>query len=131
MGSNLITIVVVGPKKLDCSDEFREHVVAKAKRRIKACQAWSGGRLPAGLNDEEEVELTSKLDAEDVVNRTIAFWNDPSEADTNFRMAKYRDTAMKVVVAGNSTWGDSPDGEGFRLLSNAARLRILDELGLK
>ena len=131
MGAELIVITVVGPKKLNVSDEFRDILVAKAERRIAACKKWSGGKLPRGLDDEQEVELTADLDARTVVERTIAFWNSPSEKDTCWRIAKVGDQTLKIVVAGDSTWGDTPDGEGYRLLVDAARLRILDELGLK
>lgn len=135
MGADLITTIVVGPEKVQLTPAKRKKVLEAAKQRVKACAKWSGGPLPEGMMDEMDVESLADLKAKDiskVLNDVLSLWNGKvSFRDTNSRTFKQGGKVGKVLVAGDMSWGDSPDGEGYRILREAELLGILDPIGLK
>lgn len=133
MGADLISITIVGPKTLKPSKAKVDKVVHKTLKRVKACAEWDGGVLPRGFDYEDDVQKVADYDEQmirDLVGGVVTFWNDPRARDTAWRFAKVGNKAVRIVVAGGTSWGDSPDGEGYELLMEAERLGLLDSLGL-
>ena len=63
------------------------------------------------------------------IQEFVAGWN-----DGQFRDLSYRDDpekpGRKVVVAGELSWGDEPDGRGYQMLKKAFGLGIAERLGV-
>lgn len=76
-----------------------------------------------GMENDEVVELL--LDAKKHCESFLAFWQKPDERDTMYR--SFRD-GLKIVFAGDSTWGDTPDGTGYQIIRAADCLCLLERL---
>lgn len=63
------------------------------------------------------------------VQEFVAGWNDGRFRDLSFRDDPEK-PGRKVVVAGEMSWGDEPDGHGYQLLKKAFGLTIAQRLGL-
>lgn len=137
MGADLITFIAVGPELIQLTPAKRKKVLAKMKARIKECEKWKekGGKLPKGMMDEIDVENVADMEMKDVakvLDEVIGLWNGSiSTRDSNSRLFKHGGKWGKVMVAGDMSWGDSPDGEGYRILREAEMLGINDLIGLR
>lgn len=58
----------------------------------------------------------SKEDFCDFLSSFMRFWNDPIARDTTWCHSVHN-PAVKIVVAGETTWGDAPSGFGYAMLS--------------
>lgn len=146
MGADLITYIVAGPRKLKLSATKRKSILKEAETRMEAARIWqaetNGGvtepigpstKLPKSIENlsEEELESLVGLDAEVTLNTLVALWNETvTPRDVNARTFKMGGVWTKVVVAGDMSWGDEPDGEGYQTISQAQRLGMLALLGL-
>jgi hypothetical protein len=63
------------------------------------------------------------------VQEFAAGWNDGHFRDLTFRIDPER-PGRKVVVAGELSWGDEPDGLGYQMLKKAFGLGIAQRLGV-
>jgi len=153
MGADLIMYICVGPKRIKLSEARRRKVVrdvvihrrkvleracrdlAKTRRlseeRLQQCPDYEDV-LIAFLRDEcngEEIlpDLTGKE-----INKTLVqlvdLWNAKDYArDLNARVWKNR----RIVVAGEMSWGDEPEGYGYQLLKRAQAMGLLAALGIE
>ena len=64
------------------------------------------------------------------VQAFVTAWNEGRFRDLSSRPDP-RDPAWKIVVAGERSWGDEPDGLGFQMLKKAFGLTIAQLLGVK
>jgi hypothetical protein len=153
MGADLITFICVGPKKLTLSETRRQNLVRQVMSRRKKVLAKAGRDLAEALqlsleklqqlNDYEsslEDFLRNECDGEEIlVNVTpkdvretlvqlVDLWNgDERPHDLAYRLWKNR----RIVVAGEMSWGDEPEGYGFQLLKRAQAMGLLDALGIE
>jgi len=65
-----------------------------------------------------------------IVQGFVDDWNKPYYRDMASRPDP-DDRNRKVVVAGELSWGDEPDGAGYQLLKRAFGLGIAQSLGVK
>ncbi len=63
------------------------------------------------------------------VQEFAAAWNDGCFRDLAFRIDPEK-PGRKVVVAGEMSWGDEPDGRGYQMLKKAFGLGIAQQLGV-
>ena len=63
------------------------------------------------------------------VREFAAGWSDGRYRDLSFRIDPEK-PGRKVVIAGELSWGDEPDGEGYRMLKKAFALGIAQRLGV-
>ncbi len=153
MGADLITFVCVGPKNLTLSAARRRNVVQHAMNRRKrvletACRDLAKTRKlspeqlrqTADFEDALEDFLRNECDGEEILvnvtpkdvreplERLINLWNgDERPHDLVYRLWKNR----RIVVAGDMSWGDEPEGYGYQLLKQAQTMGLLDALGIE
>jgi hypothetical protein len=75
----------------------------------------------------DHLMLLSQEETDAMVDRVVEFWNDPCADDVAIRWIS---DASKVVFAGETTWGDTPSGEGFEIFQSMIDLGIADVLGV-
>ena len=63
------------------------------------------------------------------IQEFVAGWNDGGFRDLAFRIDPEK-PGRKVVVAGELSWGDEPDGRGYQMLKKAFGLGIAQSLGV-
>ena len=86
-----------------------------------------------GCDREVEAEhvFTSTVESlADEVRTFVSRWNKGSVRDMASREDP-QDPGRKVVVAGDLSWGDEPDGAGYQLLKKAFGLTIAQLLGVE
>ena len=156
MGANLITYIVVGPPSLPYSEEIEEKIkkhlawAMSALRNIKAkydCADETGVMEPLSEQEEEILsyfdvesmpccseqeaveELLELLDEDEVIAFAKEFCD---QWPLNFRDCNQRGYGDKIiVVAGDTSWGDTPGGEAYTMLDRAYKVGLFAILGLE
>ena len=82
-----------------------------------------------GYEVEAACVFTGTLGDLEEVREFAAGWNDGCFRDMTCRMDPER-AGRKVVVAGELSWGDEPDGGGYQMLKKAFGLGIAQQLGV-
>jgi hypothetical protein len=96
--------------------------------------------LLAGFNAQEQHSSTEECEdmfekmaastAKDEVEKFVEWWESPIGRDTSFRQDP-DDKRKQIVVCGDSTWGDGPNGgEGYDLVNEAYWYDIPQNLGV-
>jgi hypothetical protein len=153
MGADLITYICVGPKKLTLSETRRRNLVRRTMCRRKKVLAGAGRGLAAArgltlakLQRSDSYErwledfLRNECDGEEIlVNVTpkdvrttlvqlVDLWNAKDYArDLNARVWKNR----RILVAGEMSYGDEPEGYGYQLFKRAQAMGLLAALGIE
>lgn len=137
MGAELITYIVKGPAKLD--ESKREQAVDLAKDVIAARELVEKDEITekdrqmfallAGTFDEDDLLAIAELDAEKVVDSLFETWAEEYR-DVNGRYDP-DDEGQKIVVAGEMSWGDSPQGGGYQAFDAVAKLGLFEFFGLR
>jgi hypothetical protein len=86
----------------------------------------------ADCDHDVEAEHVFGRTVEDLVQEVrqfVAGWNDGGFRDLSYRMDPLH-PGRKIVVAGDLSWGDEPDGVGYQLLKKAFGLTIAQRLGV-
>lgn len=156
MGADLITYMLVGPNKIPDDPKKREKAILHASRLIAAVTAWQTlhdehqGSDDADLEIEVPATLIRELkhfridprtcdiddynqgvigvDATQAVDELIALWNG---------VGYYRDICTRgyrtrqILVAGDMSWGDEPDGDGYRICKQSERLGLFRFYGIE
>jgi hypothetical protein len=156
MGADLITFILIGPKKLEPLPSHRESVVRRVMDKRKAALegACRGLAEARGLSPEQ---LRQTADFEDAledflrnegggeeclvhltpeeVRKTldalVALWNDGSARDLDWRLWKDGRKTRRLVVAGDMSYGDEPDGYAFQLFKKAQGMGLMAALGIE
>lgn len=139
MGAELITYILKGPAELD--ESKRESAIKLAEsvinlaRELKAKgddvteKDWQSLRLLTGCDVEDALDSLAEMRAEEVVRDVYEAWSE------NFRDVNGRydpdDGDQKIVVAGELSWGDTPQGAGYRAFDAAAKLGLFEHFGIR
>lgn len=142
MGADLITYIVKGPAKL--SEKSRAEAVKLAENIISACkEAVEKQDSGAGLSDKEikQLQQLTGLDLDDNLESMAALNPECVVGDLyeawaeNFRDVNGRydpdDENQKILVAGELSWGDEPEGAGYQALKNAERCGLFEFFGIR
>jgi hypothetical protein len=156
MGADLITFIFIGPQKLKLSAARCRSVVRRvmSKREAALEGACRGLAEARGLSPEQ---LRQTADFEDALEdflrnegggeeclvsltpqevRTtldalVALWNDGSARDLNYRFWQDGRKTRRLVVAGDMSYGDEPDGCAFQLFKKAQGMGLMAALGIE
>jgi hypothetical protein len=79
--------------------------------------------------EAEHVFGSTPKDLAKEVRNFVDAWNDGCFRDLSYRMDPFH-PRRKVVVAGERSWGDEPDGAGYQMLKKAFALTIAQRLGV-
>jgi hypothetical protein len=148
MGADLIGYMCIGPKKI--SKAQAQAAEEKAWQIFQGLRAWwkaveteaeSPPEIERALSlaqiddpreleslafgEDKDIETATKEDIVALVDEIAGFWNDPCSRDVVDRLIS---DSEKVVFCGDMSWGDEPEGYGYRMLKMAHVLDILDEL---
>lgn len=143
MGRDLVGYMVKGPVHLP---KEKDHEALAHLAKMRQCfveisgakdrtpeeyqeiwERWSDkGRRDDYWFTEFEFIFPEHLSDEDILQKFKDFWELPTARDTAFRT--FGDEM--VVFAGDSSWGDSPNGEGYEILRMAYCLEILEIYGV-
>jgi hypothetical protein len=104
-------------------EEVRSH--RRYRSLVRRVLADSGHEVEAAY-----VFAGTPQDLAKVIQKFVAGWNDGDFRDLATRDDPDR-PRRKVVVAGELSWGDEPDGAGYQLLKKAFGLGIAERLGVK
>jgi len=137
MGAELIGYMLYGPREI--SDGQKDLAYSRALKTSNLIKFWLEyeGDKPDGLDHLEqdeswEVEYFADLsfdDAKKTVDTFIEFWNNPYSLGFYDVITRIIEN-YRVVFAGDSTWGDEPNGGGYDLINEARMLGILEPLGI-
>ena len=155
MGADLITYMLVGPNKLADDPKKKEKAILHASRMIAAVTAWQTLHDEHQNSDDaqDEIEVPATLirelkhfgidpttcyiddynsgvvgvDAETAVNDLFTLWNDGGYRDVNTRGYRTR----QILVAGDMSWGDEPDGAGYQICKRCERLGLFRIYGIE
>ena len=108
--------------KFSSIEDLRSHPEFQAlvRRTLEDC----------GRDVEAEHVFGSTLkDLTKEVRGFVAAWNDGCFRDMSYRIDPLR-PRRKVVVAGELSWGDEPDGAGYQMFKKAFGLTIAQRLGV-
>lgn len=143
MGADLICFIVKGPKTLP---EDRNPIIAAVATTMRLFNGMADGEGRDPTPEEvayllghpdfdveydliEYSEDSIQDSAEKVVKRLYHWW-DHGARDTVVR-ADPDDDQSVLLVAGDSTWGDSPGGTGYELLDELRKLGLWGLLGFR
>ena len=136
MGADQIGYLVKGPLKIPAR---------RIKAAVSACKRWRRELLDQAGEDAEEdrrKEATYALtaqefdpleipeDPKEAIRRFVDWWNGMESWDTCSRTDPDQ-PSQKLVYAGEMSWGDEPDGEGYRMLRRAFAWGFVDCLGIR
>lgn len=144
MGADLCTFIVVGKEKMVMTDEMLTEIKATSVEYIEILKKYITAQE---LTEEEQAFIEfyeetfgdDPMDAEvfndhfgaanrlKVAEDFIANWPDFGR-DTNVR---YLNEDEVICVAGDMSWGDTPDGTGYTTLNYVYNLKLDDILGLR
>lgn len=125
MGADLITFILVGPEKINFTSRLQAKALKVAKRAISDLPE-DENEDPFGFRTMSEADLT------ETIQEFVNFWNSPDSRDVNARGGfRVGGKTLKILVAGDSTWGDAPDGIGYQTCLKGDILNLFSVLGIK
>ena len=159
MGADLITFLAKGPKKFSGNQikkarlraekiiNFASHAYELLRKvdpltsaEEKFLEECLNNPLLKGFNDQEQYSSVSECDdkmeemaaatAKDEVEKFATWWESGDGRDTNSRVDP-DDPKQVIVVCGDMSWGDSPQGYGYTTFSRAYWFDIPQNLGVK
>ena len=136
MGAEQTGYLVKGPMKI---------ATGRIKAAVRACRqrrqallddagkgAGRGERCDAALSatgqmfDPEDIPRNPRA----VIREFVAWWATTDGRDTCSRQDP-DDARQKLVYAGEMSWGDDPDGHGYRMLQRAFAWGFAEALGIR
>lgn len=110
----------------------RISTIPESKRSRRDTRAWNDllNRISAATGIDDTVELAAEADGLTrlggaFVDDFIAVWNGDGR-DISIR----DDGTRRSFFAGDMSWGDTPDGDGYTTANTAAQTGILPLLGI-
>ena len=136
MGADLIAYTVYGPTKLKPTKAAIKKALSFAKNVVEAAaQAekdpdfdWKEDKFIGGFEPEELPDI-SCLDPKEVLTNVLDLWRGEAR-DATSRIITVGGKTVRVLTAGDMSWGDEPDGFGYQTLKHAEQLGILKALGI-
>ena len=140
MGADLCAFIQIGPDQV--TDEDKVLAAIEHAREVCDIAREVVAELDSSDADLDEQDLPDELghianasdvfqivdiDCEKTVRDFVEFWNTCQARDTTFR---YHTAGTKIVVSGERTWGDEPDGVGYQRIKMAHLLGFLSVLGI-
>jgi len=139
VGSSLITIIVSAPDKAPTKAQLKklrsrlEKIYADLEKCTESEEAAPEYLVDilanTGLDDLTELHgwVPGPEEIEGLCNNVARMGSggEDSPRDTNWAVIDGR----RIIVAGDSTWGDSPDGTGYRTLEVLEQCNLLGVLG--
>ena len=131
-----------GPVEAKCSITFHLELAAKDKppefsslEQLRSHPKYQDLVRGVLADCDHEVEASHAFggtpqDLADEVRDFVANWNQGRFRDLTCRDDPEK-PGRKVVVAGELSWGDEPDGAGYQMLKKAFGLGIAQRLGVK
>jgi len=145
VGADLIGFIYVGPQKMDewhKKNAIREltEVIREVKRSKRLKDKDETYPCLELFDDDPENFLSefpgsdSHRQASKFVNLFCRFWE--GKLRTRDTMSRYYTTGeevqdKKIVAVGDRTWGDEPDGEGYRLMKLVSATGLARHLGME
>lgn len=156
MSSSLITHTCVGPQRLSRDKHLRRKAVQQAKTIIDYVTKWDAAdfgdtelvadapALPPlplllkryGSDDLDDWRCVLGVDPEKAVEELHALWDggdlplDVNRREYRLRLPGRR-LVFQILVAGDMTGGDPPDGEGYRICQQSSLLGLFDLYGIR
>ena len=140
MGADLCVFILVGPSKIDEKLLNREMALAQVRPILESVKKWAVyiRALEAVDNTDNlppvEPEGVDEAIKEDFDHYSALLDIDPEEAVTDFfflwNQCYYRDASCRmfgdrqILVAGDSSWGDAPEGDGYRICKQSELLGL-------
>lgn len=125
MGQDLISFILVGPTKLNANKH--KAAVKRINDCLKDPDFYGDDSISPDCSHNDFVEIfNSKYHggAVELVNDFVAVWENGAR-DTNDRLVDSSDDhSKKIVVAGDSSYGDEPDGFGYQAIKWAVMFDI-------
>ena len=153
MGADLIVNIAFGPDKVTLTDEKRDEILKLAKEFVAAakhavcapedgeCDRGSGYIYEENITEDDkkyiesvdvdDLEIASQLDPEKVLNEFLTLWNESGNRDSASRTVMVGDQRFQIITAGDTTWGDEPEGLDYLTIKNARVLGIPCRLGIQ
>jgi hypothetical protein len=136
MGAEQVGYLVKGPDKI--SARMIEAAVRRCldRRRMRLDQAGegatSGQRADTALAEtgEEFDPADIPENPEPVIRDFVAWWRGLDGRDTCCRTDP-DDPRQKLVFAGEMSWGDEPQGQGYQMLKRAFDWGFAEALGIR
>lgn len=151
--SELIAIIAVGPWNLDNRTATRRKAMNRIERCITAIHALSTlscdpelavpegpTAIPTALRDEL-ADIGFDVDQDDLAAWTMILDLDPlmlvTELDQVWQGDIYPDVTCRsyrdrrIIVAGDQTQGDAPDGDGYHILRACQRMGLFKIYNIK
>jgi hypothetical protein len=139
MGADLTTFICKGPR--DLNPKKKDQAVELAKSVIAAVNEYFEMKDPTDkdkkliqrltgldIDDLERYEV-GDLDPEEVVDNLYCAWG------AGFRDCNARtdpdDDKQAIVVAGDMSWGDEPDGGGYQAFKYASMVGLFEFFGIR
>jgi hypothetical protein len=137
MGADLIAYTVVGPPKLKPNKALRKKALTRAGHIVAAAlQAekdpdfdWDQDKFLKNFDEQMLPEIAS-LDPEQTLNDLLSVW-EGNARDSTSRVIAFGKKKVRVLTAGEMSWGDEPDGFGYQTLRDSDRLGFFDVLGIE
>jgi hypothetical protein len=146
MGADIIGYHVLGPPKLTRSLRSkavkRINDMKEALEEICNDEEAEDGPVPDDFIDLLKTPLFRHLSAQTefsdlsfirevhdpgkLVDEFMNFWDDPCFRDATSRIFTVKGQKVKVVFAGEMTWGDEPEGWGYTTLKAADYLGLFN-----
>ena len=149
MGADLITYILVVPKDIQ-EDKARSFardlrgelaVILEGLKRGEDLDDLTEGRDKAGKAlynvfdgltiDTESVEALMLDLGDENLDRVLDFLKTTYPRDTNSRPVKIGGEEFNIIVSGDTTWGDTPEGEGYSFCAFILATGLDEALGIQ
>lgn len=140
MGADLIAYILVGPTKLLPSDALKQSITIEASHLCAVAQEAQtavGEQLSPEKEqllqdlDSYEIDYLASLDPQGALRDFLKLWNEGGYRDCETRCVERPGVPTeRILVAGDMSWGDEPDGAAYQAIKAALALGITDALGV-
>ena len=143
MGADLIGYIVKGPVKITKARQQkaieyldRVFIIYNNANGDNEYMAKTMPKPASDLLDADECQFNNileeniKFKTNDIVKAIVSFWHNPHYRDVCY-VSDPDDKNQLIVFAGDMSWGDSPEGTGYRELDRMYWLGVNEALGIK
>jgi hypothetical protein len=134
MGADFIGYILVGPEHLKCPAPLKRKMLKAAEKMVKNCnEAMDSGEYEGlvGVQDQDEAQYIAGLAPEVVLRYFLELWDGGYARDLNWRTAKIGRKTVRILSAGEPSWGDEPDGHAYQTIKAALTLNFCIPLGIQ